>query len=328
MAQAGDLPAERFGVQLVEEQDGYLDCYAVALGGVGACASDAGGGGVFVAQVEGQFAAVGALHPLAGELGVVVVGGFLVDELFGVEVQVVVVFETCLLPPLVEGAHVGDVGGDACVVEGEEYGVVYAQVAAAQACFEFFDFGEGALVAQVELVLGVPLAFDEGGLDEQFAGCGGVYAGVLHGAVGVDGQAEEGTLGVGDCRAGAERPVRFGVLHADEVLADFFDPLRVDGGVGARPQAGGFDEFGGEHPVGALFEQAGAGEDCELGAARAEVFAGAAGAPLGVLLAFFLDTHVREQAGEQALVDVDFVGGGVDVPAAAGVNVGGAAHFA
>ncbi len=66
MAQAGDLPAERFGVQLVEEQDGYLDCYAVALGGVGAGASDAGGGGVFVAQVEGQFAAVGALHPLAG----------------------------------------------------------------------------------------------------------------------------------------------------------------------------------------------------------------------------------------------------------------------
>ena len=60
--------------------------------------------------------------------------------------------------------------GDACVVEGEEYGVVYAQVAAAQACFEFFDFGEGALVAQVELVLGVPLAFDEGGLDEQLAG--------------------------------------------------------------------------------------------------------------------------------------------------------------
>ena len=219
-------------------------------------------------------------------------------------------------------------GGDAGVVEGEEHGVVHAQVAAAQACFEFFDFGEGALVAQVELVLGVPLAFDEGGLDEQFAGCGGVHAGVLHGAVGVDGQAEEGALGVGDGRARAEGPVRFGVLHADEVLADLFDPLRFDGGVGARPQAGGFDEFGGEHPVGPLFEQAGAGEDCELGAACAEVFAGAAGAPLGVLLAFFLDAHVREQAGEQALVDVYLVRGGVNIATAAGVNVGGSAHFA
>ena len=37
---------------------------------------------------------------------------------------------------------------------------------------------------------------------------------------------------------------------------------------------------------------------------------------------------MREQAGEQALVDVDFVGGGVDIAAAAGVNVGGSAHFA
>ena len=122
--------------------------------------------------------------------------------------------------------------------------------------------------------------------------------------------------------------MRFGVLHADEVLADLFDPLRFDGGVGARPQAGGFDEFGGEHPVGALLEQAGAGEDCELGAACAEVFAGAAGAPLGVLLAFFLDAHVREQAGEQALVDVYLVRGGVNIATAAGVNVGGSAHFA
>ena len=131
MAQAGNLPAERFGAQLVEEENRHLHGHTVALGGFGAGASYTCGGGVFVAQVQGEFAAVGALHPLAGELGVVVVGGFLVDEFFGVEVQVVVVFKTCLLPPLVEGAHVGDVGGDACVVEGEEYGVVHAQVAAA-----------------------------------------------------------------------------------------------------------------------------------------------------------------------------------------------------
>ena len=237
MAQAGNLPAERFGAQLVEEENRHLDGHAVALGGLGAGASHAGGGGVFVAQVQGEFAAVGALHPLAGELRVVVVGGFLVDELLGVEVQEVVVFEACLLPPLVEGTHIGHVGGDAGIVEGEEHGVVHAQVAAAQACLKFFDLGEGALVTQVELVLGVPLAFNEGGLDEDFAGRCSVHAGILHGAVGVDGQAEERALGVGERRARAEGPVGFGVLHADEVLADLFDPLRFDGGVGARPQA-------------------------------------------------------------------------------------------
>ena len=58
------------------------------------------------------------------------------------------------------------------------------------------------------------------------------------------------------------------------------------------------------------------------------LLAGAAGAPLGVLLAFFLDAHVREQAGEQELVDVYLVRGGVNIATAAGVNVGGSTHFA
>ena len=70
--------------------------------------------------------------------------------------------------------------GSTCVVEGEEYGVVYAQVAAA-GVLRGSSTSARTLVTQVELVLGVPVAFDEGGLDEQFASCGGVYPGVLHG---------------------------------------------------------------------------------------------------------------------------------------------------
>ena len=105
MAQAeGICQRNGSGFSWLREQDGYLDCYAVALSGVGACASRCRRWGRIRSAGRGR-------SPLSvrcthwRELGVVVVGSFLVDELLGVEVQVVVVFETCLLPPLVERAR-------------------------------------------------------------------------------------------------------------------------------------------------------------------------------------------------------------------------------
>ena len=57
------------------------------------------------------------------------------------------------------------------------------------------------------------------------------------------------------------------MLTGDQITAGFDDPVRVDRGHGACPQAGGLDELGGHDEVGIDLEESGAGEDREASAA-------------------------------------------------------------
>lgn len=61
------------------------------------------------------------------------------------------------------------------------------------------------------------------------------------------------------------------------MLGERLNPVRLDGGYGAREEARGFDEFGGHHPRGGAAMQTGTGPNDEVRAACAEIIAGALG---------------------------------------------------
>ena len=92
MAHPRNLPAERLGGQLVQEQNRYLNRHAVAFCRIRAGTAQPRPRGVFVPQIQGEFAAVGTLHPLARELRIVIIGGILINKVFRVEIEQVIVF--------------------------------------------------------------------------------------------------------------------------------------------------------------------------------------------------------------------------------------------
>ena len=91
MAHSRNLPAERFGGQLVQEQNRYLNRHAVAFCRICAGTAQPRPRGVFVPQIQGEFAAVSTLYPLARELRIVIIGGILINKVFRVEIEQVIV---------------------------------------------------------------------------------------------------------------------------------------------------------------------------------------------------------------------------------------------
>ena len=91
MAHPRNLPAERLGGQLVQEQNRYLNRHAVAFCRIRASTAHPRPRGVFVPQIQGKFAAVGTLYPLARELRIVIIGGILINKVFRVEIEQVIV---------------------------------------------------------------------------------------------------------------------------------------------------------------------------------------------------------------------------------------------
>ena len=77
------------------------------------------------------------------------------------------------------------------------------------------------------------------------------------------------------------------------MVAELLGPHRVDAGVDACPEAARLDELLGHDELGLLAEEGRPGTDAEARAART-----------GILpLLLVADADVREQAGEQRLVD-------------------------
>ncbi len=216
------------------------------------------------------------------------------DDQRPLEVEQVGVALPGLLPPGVEVPPGDDVRADPLVVEGEQRLVVDQQVAAPGALLELLDLLDQLAVLVEELVVGVPVAFDQRVPDEQLAGHLRVDLAVVDLAAGNDRYAVQGDLLVGHHRAGLAFPVRLGVRAFDQVLGEVLGPLRLDLGVDAGPQPGRLDEFGGHHELRWLLEQAGAGEDRELGAAGTDVL---------VLVGRVLHAEVGEQSGHQRDVD-------------------------
>ena len=91
MAHSRNLPAERLGGQLVQEQNRYLNRHSVAFCRIRAGTAQPCPRGVFVPQIQGEFAAVSTLYPLARELRIVIIGGILINKVFRVEIEQVIV---------------------------------------------------------------------------------------------------------------------------------------------------------------------------------------------------------------------------------------------
>ena len=87
MAHPRNLPAERLGGQLVQEQNRYLNRHAVAFCRIRAGTAQPCPRGVFVPQIQGKFAVVSTLYPLAWELRIVIIGGILINKVFWVEIE-------------------------------------------------------------------------------------------------------------------------------------------------------------------------------------------------------------------------------------------------
>ncbi len=251
---------------------------------------------------------VGQLHPLA-ELfpGVGVVAGAdvgaLVDQHLGREREQVGLLLAGLLPPGVEVAGGDHVGRHPLVVEVVERLVVDHDVAAAGPVFQLLDLAEQPAVVLEELVVGVPVAFDQRVPDEQLTRQVGVDAAVVDLAPDHERHAVEGDLLQGDHGALVLLPVGLGVAAFDQVLRQRLDPVWLDLGVDPGPEARGLDQLGRHEPLRLFLGQRGAGEDGEAGVAGAEVLLDRPAAVLAALLVDdVLDADVRQQPDEQGHV--------------------------
>ena len=183
LAQAGDQPVEAFGVHTRQQGDRDEDGDAVLR--------------VAGFEAVGQFVVDTALAPAVGEGLFGDPGGVVAEQGFGVEVEQVGFLLAGFLPPGVEVAGGGDVGGEAFVVEVEEG--VLVDDDAASTCL-LLDLCGGLQFVDVgveEGVVGGPVALDQGVPDEHVAGGLGVDAVVGDQAVGDDGHPVEGGLLVG-----------------------------------------------------------------------------------------------------------------------------------
>lgn len=284
LAQAGDLPVEALVGDLVEDLERDVDGHAV--------------------RVRARLELV--RHPelqrsLAPRVRIVVLGDGLrglADEHRALEVQEFGLVPLLVLPPAVEVGTRDDMLRDPLVVEVEEGLVVDDDVAAAGAVLQLLDLGEQLAVVREELVVRAPVALDERVPDEQLAAHLGVDAPVVHLALGDERDAVQRHLLVRHHGRLVLLPVRLAVRALQEVLGEGLDPLRLDPRVDAGPQPRRLDELGGHDEARGLLEEGGAGEDGELGVARAQVLVPSA-ALLGVLVRGLL--HVlHPDVGEQA----------------------------
>ncbi len=139
----------------------------------------------------------------------------------------------------------------------------------------------------------MPVALDEGVPDEEVAGELGVDPPEPDDAADDERHAVERDPLGRDGRAALARPARLGVLPLHEVLAELLGPHRVDARVDPGPQPARLDELLGHDELRLLAEERRPGTDAEARAAGA-----------GILpLLLVADADVREQAGEQRLVD-------------------------
>ena len=133
-----------------------------------------------------------------------------------------------LLPPGVEVRGRGDAGRDPGLVEGQDRLVVDRQVAPPGPLLQSLDLGPQLGIGPEELVTGPPPALDQRGADEDRPGLVRVDRAVRHRPPGDDRHAVQADLLVRHHRARAGRPVRFGVLPGEQVLADLLDLLGGD----------------------------------------------------------------------------------------------------
>ena len=221
-------------------------------------------------------------------------------QLFAAQAQQVRIALAGALPPLFKVAPVGDVLRNLLVVEGVDQLIMNQHVLAAAFVLQFFDLGDGFFIGGQERqaarpFLG-PFPADQRFADEDLARRVGVHRAKALAAPAVHHQAVQ--------RGALQRhhvlrfflPMRVEQLFLEQVAAQLFQPLRLDGGDAAAKQAGGFHQLGAHDPLAGLFAEVRAGVAKELDAARAQVFAALR------VVAFQLAADVAQQPGQQRFV--------------------------
>ena len=221
-------------------------------------------------------------------------------QLLAREKQQVGVGAAGFAPPALEVAPVADVGRDLAVVEGVDQLLVDQHVLAAALVLQLLDLGDGALVGQQKgqaprPLLG-PVAAHQRRADEDLARGARIDRTEAAAPAAVDQQAIE--------RGALQRhhvlrllfPVRLQQLLFQQMAADLFQPLRLDGGDAAAEQAGGFHQLGADDPLARPLAQVRARMAVELDAARAQILAA-----LGVV-ALQLAADVAQQPRQQRFV--------------------------
>ena len=176
-----------------------------------------------------------------------------------------------LLPPGVEVGGRRHASRNAGIVEREDRLVVDDQVSAPGPLLQSFGLGAKLGVGPEERVGGPPSALDQSRAEEDRPGLVGIYGAVRHPASSNNRHPVEADLLVRQHRTGAGRPVRFGVLPSEQVLAYLLDLLGGDRGDGPGPEPGGLGDLGRDHERRGECGLARAGTDREPGAAGAEV---------------------------------------------------------
>ena len=217
--------------------------------------------------------------------------------------------------------------GDARIIELKKHGIIYSQIAAAQAGLKLLNLSQGTQVALVELVLGAPVALHQGGTNKNLTCSGGIYPGILHWTVGINRQSVQCALRIRYGGTPACRPVRLGILLFQQVPAHFFNPLRLNRGVCACPQPGSLHKLGREHPVRVLFEKPGTWEDSEFCTACPQIFARTTrGFAVGFLTLLF-SAHMREQTRKQTLMNLNLTPRSVNIASVRHADIRGAPHL-
>ena len=277
LTQAGHLPVEAVVGDAVQHREGDVHRDPVV-----------GGPGLeTVRELEDQIALVPHLRESLD-----VVGRARSEQALACDRQQFGVRSALLLPPLIEVPSGHHLVAEACVVERMDR-VVVGQAAASSSLLERTQLLDHIAVVLDEMVVRLPIAFDQCVTDEHPPGEHWIGAIEPHGASSHDGQPVQRDLLCGHRTAATAVPPWLAVRPPDEVLAGALGPFRLDAGRRARPQPIRLDQLRRHDPSWELLGECGTAGDSKCRAVGAPVVARGA----------IAHAQVRQQPRHQRLVD-------------------------
>ena len=179
-------------------------------------------------------------------------GGFMPHQIVALEEQQLRLCALGARAPDLEAGAIDHLRRNQRIVEGEDQFLVDQHVRAARFVFQFLDLAHQPLVVCEKRRTGLEFAGHQALSNEQFARMARVDFRILDAALGIDRDAVQGAAFERDRPRRVLFPARVVRGALEQMRTGFLDPLRIDVGQGAGIQAGGFDQFGGHHPLACL----------------------------------------------------------------------------